>query len=138
MIQDNSANTDQYIILNGASMHNRIVSDGNIIANHQLGTLISAVQHRSILDVCVVADRDGVYISPHNGIEPHGTIIPHRYLAHHDSAISNVTLLPKHRGKTPYRFNDSHRRQTKRITLFFLTIVARKLKYTDKMSRYRF
>jgi hypothetical protein len=100
-------------------MHHGIVGNGYVISNHQLCPLIGAMKHRPILDVCIVTDRDGVYISPNNGIEPDGAVIPHRYLAYHDGSISHVTILPEYRGKTPYRFNDSHKRQTKRITIVF-------------------
>jgi hypothetical protein len=96
------------MVLNSTAMHNGIVGNGNVVADHQPGPLIGAMQHGPILDVGVVADGNGMHISPHNGIKPYRAIVAHLNLAHYNGAIGYVTIFTKNRGKTPYRLNDSH------------------------------
>jgi hypothetical protein len=89
-------------------MNNGIVGDRHPAADNSFGLLVRAMDYGPVLDIRVVADRNGMNVSPDDGIEPDGAIVAHRHFAHHNGPVGQETVLPKNRRKATYRFNNCH------------------------------
>jgi hypothetical protein len=90
-------------------MNNRIMPDGDIVADNTLRTLIQSMHNRSILNIHLVADDNTVYIASQHTTVPHGTIVPHSNIANHNSSLGKKTILAHLRGKTSYFSYYSHK-----------------------------
>lgn len=93
IIHHNGTHPDQYIIMNSATMHNRIVANGNIVPNVDFCFLKSSVQDRTILDIDFVPDTNTVYIAAYNCIKPNTALITHDYITHNSSIWGNKAIL---------------------------------------------
>jgi hypothetical protein len=59
------------------------------------------VNNRSILDVRIVANRDGMNVSAHNRIVPDGAIITHHHFTDYHCRFSQEAIGPKRGSYTP-------------------------------------
>src|SRR6185369_16350426 len=87
--------TDEYIILNGATMHQCIVADRNIAANFCWIFLVGTMDHRAILYVYLVTHFNIVYITPDHGVEPYAAIITHYHITNHGGIGCYKTIFSK-------------------------------------------
>jgi hypothetical protein len=86
---------DQYIIMNGAAMHQSIVADGNIIADLGWVFLVSAMDHCAILYVYFVAHFYIMNITTNHGVEPDAAFIAHYYISNNGCIGCYKTILAK-------------------------------------------
>src|SRR5260370_28596165 len=99
-------------------MDDSIMGDGDFIPNNRFGFLIRAMDHRSILNIRIVSNGDGMNISPHYGVEPDRTIITQGYFSHHHGVIGEKTILSQLGREAPDSFNDSHNGKTNAFKRF--------------------
>ena len=55
------------------------------------------MNHRSVLNVHSIAHSDGVYITPHHGIEPKSTLIAALNIAYNGGVVGNPAVTSKNR-----------------------------------------
>src|SRR5438552_1320242 len=89
-------------------MYNCIVPDANIISNDRLRTLVSAMDHSTILHIYFVAHTDNIYIAANHRIEPYTAIITHHYIACDSSIRSDVTVASHLRFNSIKRYYEWH------------------------------
>src|SRR5690606_41993005 len=104
IVHDDTAHAHQHIVLDGATVHDGIVTYGNVVANGCRGFLISAVDHGAILYIYLVAHFDEVHITANHGIEPDTALVAHGDLAHNGGVLGNKAIFSYFRGFTPYGF----------------------------------
>jgi hypothetical protein len=66
------------------------------------------MDYGAVLDVGVVSDCDGMNIAPHYGIEPHGAIVAHNYLADYSCVVGQKTVRSEFWSNTTNRFYQRH------------------------------
>jgi hypothetical protein len=66
------------------------------------------MDHCAILNIGIVADRNGMNVASHHRVEPNGAIVTHGYVSNHHGVISKKTILSKLGGEAPDRFNNGH------------------------------
>jgi hypothetical protein len=54
------------------------------------------MDHRTILNIGIVSDGDGIHVATNNGIEPYGTVIPHGHITYDGGILSDVTVASPH------------------------------------------
>lgn len=102
------SHTHQHIVVEGAAMHQGIMSDRHIIPDYGLGFLVGTVDHRTILHIYLVAHPDTVHIATDHGIEPYTAVIAHDHIAH-DSGIRSQKTIGTELGEfTVYVQNQGH------------------------------
>ena len=93
VIHYNGSHTDEYIVMNLATMNNGIMANGNIVANYGLCFFKGAVDHRPILDINFIAHPDAVHITPHHGVKPDTALVTHYHVAHNGGIGRNKTTF---------------------------------------------
>jgi hypothetical protein len=86
IVHHNGAHTNEYIIMNGAAMHNGIMPDGNIIADRCSVFLVSAMDAGSVLHIYFVTQLNKIHIATQHRVEPETAIITGNHIAN-DSGI---------------------------------------------------
>jgi len=90
-----------------------IVRNGDFTANDRFGFLISAMDHGAILNIGIIANRNGMNVPPHHSVEPNRAIVTHGYIPYHHGVIGKKAILSKLGRKAPDRFNDGHNAEIK-------------------------
>jgi hypothetical protein len=69
------------------------VTNAYTITNDGAGFFVCTVDNYAILNIDLIADPYGVYVSPYNGIEPDTTLISNDYIAHNGGIWGNKAVL---------------------------------------------
>ena len=69
-----------------------------------LRLLVERVQHRTVLNIDVIAYANGVYIATEYGIEPNRTVVAHHYVAYHCGILCQKTSVAHLRLDASYCF----------------------------------
>jgi len=83
------------MIMNGAAVHKRIVPDRNIIPNDRSCFLVGAMNDRAVLNVNMIANGNGVYITANNSIEPKAAMVSGGDIATNGCVGSEPTVCSK-------------------------------------------
>jgi hypothetical protein len=76
MVHDNGTHSDQYIIFDGATVHNGTVADTDPGAYLGGSFAVGAMNHRTVLDIGAVTDPYGVNIPANHSLKPNSAFIP--------------------------------------------------------------
>src|SRR5690606_38111272 len=93
IVHNDTAHSNQHIIMDGATVHNGIMAYGHIIANSCWRFLIRGVDNCSILNVYFVTDFNIVDISSNHGIEPNTALLPHHHITNNGGIFGNVAII---------------------------------------------
>src|SRR5690349_1060995 len=108
VIHHDGPHADQYVVFNGATMHDGVVSDRYVASDHGLRSLIRTVDHGAVLNVRIISYGNGVHISANHGVEPNRAVLSHDHLPYHDGIVGQKTVFPKPGLKTPNFLNNGH------------------------------
>jgi hypothetical protein len=89
------------VIFDGTTMNDGVVSDTHVVANSSWCFLVGTMDDGTVLNVAAIAHSDIMYVAPHHGIEPNGTIIAHDYVAYYGGIRRLPAMLPKLGCNTP-------------------------------------
>src|SRR5580700_573997 len=82
-IQNHRADSNQAIVLDGASMQHRQMAHCYAVANLEREYARIAMQHRVVLDVAVVTDADGIGIAARSDIWPDAGAFADDHVSNH-------------------------------------------------------
>src|SRR5262249_13704213 len=82
---------DQNIVADGAGMDDGSMANSHVVS-HQTRILVSQMQHRVVLDVCVVSDDYPINVSAQNRVVPDARIIPDCHVADHHRSLSEINM----------------------------------------------
>src|SRR4249919_1603851 len=89
-VEHDRAHADQHRVLDPAGMHDRLVADGDIVADHgretaELGmrTIVADVHHAAVLDVGARADADEVDVATDHGAGPDRDVVAEHHVPDH-------------------------------------------------------
>lgn len=94
-VHNNSAHANQHFIFDCASMHHRIMRNGNVIANGSLMTLIRTMNDCAILNIAAITKRNGIDIATNDRIEPNGAVAAHSDLTNNGSVFGEPAIVAK-------------------------------------------
>jgi hypothetical protein len=95
IIHHDSSHPDQYIIMQRAAVHDRMMTDRDIIPNCCAIPLESAMDAGAILHIYFVTDLNEVHIASDNRIEPETAIITGDHIANDGGIGCNETIVPE-------------------------------------------
>lgn len=95
VVHNNGAHADQDLVMDRASMHDRVVPDGHIITDDGLCLLIRAVEYGPILYIDFIADPDTVDVAADDGIEPDAAVVSHDHIAYYSGIRRYKTSCAK-------------------------------------------
>jgi hypothetical protein len=81
-VHHNGPHANEYIVMDGTSMHHGVVPNGYIVANGGGVLLEGAVYDSSILHVYAVAYFNKMHIASYYGVKPKTTFFPCAYITH--------------------------------------------------------
>jgi hypothetical protein len=108
LVHDDRPHTDQHIVMQRATMNNRMMPDRNIIPNCCAALLKRAMNTGAVLDVYFVPDPDEIDIASYNRVEPDTAIIAHDHISDDRRVWSYECVAPKLGLLVFYRKYDGH------------------------------
>src|SRR5579859_1406260 len=103
IVHDDGPHPDQHFVTYGATMYDRIMSDGYIAADYCLGSFVCAMDNHAILYIHFISDPDDIDITPYYSIEPNAAIVPHHYITYDRSIGCDKAIFSKLREDSLYR-----------------------------------
>src|SRR5690606_21121738 len=91
MVHHYCAHADQYMIFDRAAGDHRLMANIHIVTDFRCRSLISTVDHSTILDIGIISDFYQIYITPNHSIEPNGRMVTHKHIANDSGVFGNKT-----------------------------------------------
>ena len=104
VIEHYGTHSYQSIIFDDGAVYHRIVPDRDEIAYMYLRLLVERVQHRTVLNIDVIAYANGVYIATEYCVEPYGAVVAHHYVAYDCGILCKEAVATHLRNDSPYCF----------------------------------
>ncbi len=108
IVHDDGAHADQYIVLDGATVNDGAVADGNVVADDGFGFIIGAMYDCVVLDIDFVADLDGIDVATDDSIEPYAAIVAHSDFANDGGVGSDEAIVAPSWRKISARYDIGH------------------------------
>jgi hypothetical protein len=66
------------------------------------------MQHRSVLNIHLIADADGIDITTNHHVKPEAALVSGNNITYNHSIISQITITPPLWHKSAYFLDDGH------------------------------
>lgn len=73
--------------MNGAAVQDHVMTDRDLIANHEWMGIMSDMKHAEVLHIRPIADPNVIHIASDHSMEPHAAIFTHDDIADYDSGL---------------------------------------------------
>lgn len=111
IIHHDRTHADQHVVFQAAAMYNCVVTDADIVADHDGCLLIGAMYDCSILYVHLVSYPYRVNIPTNHGIEPNAAVITHDNIPDYRGIGCDKAIVPECGRDTFDRKDDGHGRR---------------------------
>src|SRR5690606_3797946 len=108
VIHNNGSHAHKHVIAQRTTVDDGAMGDRDVIADDDPGPLGGAVDNRTILDVRIVANRNGMQIAPNRGAVPYRTVVAHHHFANHHGGLSQKAVFSKFGCKPPDGTDQCH------------------------------
>jgi hypothetical protein len=91
-VHDHAVDADQAAVADGAAVQHHLVPDAHGVAErHRIARV--DVQHRGVLDVAALADRDAVVLGADHDLEPDAHLVVQRDIADQRGVVRDVVVF---------------------------------------------
>jgi hypothetical protein len=108
IIEYNSVHTDQYIVVDGASVNDGAMGNRYVVANVGGRFFECSMDDGIILYVDIVANPDIVDITANNCSKPNTTVVAKSRITNDYGTLCQKTVFTHNWGFTPQSFYDGH------------------------------